>query len=243
MIKHIELEVNGRIIRGYLDLPTECPKSIVVMFHGFTGHKVENGYAFRTLSRLLSKQNIASIRMDFSGSGDSDGEFHEFTFSSQCEEARNIIEYAKKVSSNLSILGFSMGGAVASVVSLEYINDIKKLLLWAPAGNLNLIAKRIKGSAKITPNHTFDMGGYELSQTFCDEIEDYDIYHNIHNYTKDVLIIHGENDQAVDVGYGKKYYERYPNATLKVISEANHVFSSLAWREELYQLSINYLKD
>jgi uncharacterized protein len=224
-------------------MPSDNPSSIVVMFHGFTGHKVENGYAFRTLSRLLSKQNIASIRMDFSGSGDSDGEFHEFTFSTECEEARHIINYAKSISNNISILGFSMGGAVASVVSLEYQEDIQKLLLWAPAGNLNVIAKRIKNSTKLTSNLTFDLGGYELSQAFCNEIEDYDIYQHISTYKKSVLIIHGENDQAVDVAFGKKYNERYPNATLKIISGANHVFSSLAWREELYQLSINYLKD
>jgi uncharacterized protein len=129
------------------------------------------------------------------------------------------------------------------VVSLEFQEDIQKLLLWAPAGNLNVIAKRIKNSTKLTSNLTFDLGGYELSQAFCNEIEDYDIYQHISTYKKSVLIIHGENDQAVDVAFGKKYNERYPNATLKIISGANHVFSSLAWREELYQLSINYLKD
>lgn len=243
MIKHIELVVNQKTIRGYLDLPSEHPESIVVMLHGFTGHKVENGYAFRTLSRMLSRINIATLRMDFSGSGDSDGEFHEFTFSTECDEAKAMIEYALSISKNLSILGFSMGGAVASVVSLEYMNSIHKLLLWAPAGNLNLIAKRIKQSTKPTSNQTFDMGGYELSQAFCDEIEDFDIYQNISTYTGSVLIIHGENDQAVELSFGQKYQEHYPNSTMKIISKANHVFSSLVWREELYNLSIQYLKD
>jgi len=243
MIKHIELEVNNKTIRGYLDLPSENPKSLVIMLHGFTGHKVENGFAFRSLSRLLSSQNIASIRMDFSGSGDSDGEFHEFTFFSEVTEARAIIEYAKAITNNISLLGFSLGGAVASVISKEYDGFLHKMLLWAPVGNLNGIAKRIKDSTKITKNGHFDMGGYELSEAFCNEIVGFDVYQGIEQYQGNVMIIHGELDQSVELKYGVKYQELYPNSVMKIIPGANHLFSSVELREELNRLSIEYLKD
>ncbi len=139
MIRHIEL-VNewGKSLRGYLDLPDNFNGEIVVMFHGFTGNKSEHAYHFRNISRLISKEGFASLRMDFSGNGESDGEFRDFTFDTMYSEAMQIIDFAfnypnvKKV----SLLGFSMGGGVATIMAQVYGNRLSKLILWSAAGNI-----------------------------------------------------------------------------------------------------------
>ena len=47
MTKHVEIEnINGFILRGYLELP-ENAKRIVVMLHGFTGNKTNELLLFR----------------------------------------------------------------------------------------------------------------------------------------------------------------------------------------------------
>ena len=95
MIKHIEL-VNewGKTLRGYLDMPENFNGELIVMFHGFTGNKSEHAYHFRNISRIMSKEGFASMRLDFSGNGESDGEFKDFTFDTLYSEAKQMIDFA-----------------------------------------------------------------------------------------------------------------------------------------------------
>ena len=81
MIKNIEItNKEGKTLRGFLTMPENFSGDLVVMYHGFTGNKTEPAGHFRSLSRLLLVENMGSIRMDFSGNGESDGEFKDFTF-------------------------------------------------------------------------------------------------------------------------------------------------------------------
>ena len=119
MTKHIEIEnIKGFILRGYLELP-ENAKRIVCMFHGFTGNKTEHNGHYRNLARLLAKKGVASIRMDYHGNGESDGEFYDFSYIDTLDDAKRIIEFAKNIEGieEVCILGFSYGGAIASMVA------------------------------------------------------------------------------------------------------------------------------
>ena len=99
MLKHIEItNKEGRILRGYLTLPEQFNGDLVLMYHGFTGNKTEHAGHFRNLSRLLAAEKIASLRMDFSGNGESDGEFSDFTFDTLIAEANLMLDYAKTIS-------------------------------------------------------------------------------------------------------------------------------------------------
>ena len=150
MINYVEVKRDKYILRG-LHTKADNEKGLLVMFHGFTGHMNENGYFFKKLAVELAEHNISSIRCDFMGSGMSDGTFDEMTFSTELEDARSIIEYALSIKGDipLYVLGFSCGGAVSGIMSREYKEEIAKLVLCAPAGNMDRIAR----AHKINPNH------------------------------------------------------------------------------------------
>ena len=154
-IEFRELISNGYTLRGLFSKPESEYKDLVVMLHGFTGHKNENGYLFKQLTQTLTDNQIATLRYDFMGSGESDGNFEDFTFFTELEDAKHIIEEAFRLNNNRKIilLGFSMGGAVASRISLEMKEYITKLILLSPAGN---IAKLIHGRFE---NHFIDENG------------------------------------------------------------------------------------
>ncbi len=245
MLKHIEItNKEGRILRGYLTLPEEFNGDLVLMYHGFTGNKTEHAGHFRNLSRLLAAEKIASLRMDFSGNGESDGEFSDFTFDTLIAEANLMLDYAKTISDvkRVMLLGFSMGGAVAAMVAAKRYQEIDKMVLWSPAGNiLEKIKKAFESGIKLE-NGNVMMGTFELSKAMVESVNRYDVYQGIENFKKPVLIIHGRKDLAVNYLISAIYSVRFFNSHLFYLNEAGHGYDSLADRKELYQRTLEFLK-
>ena len=245
MLKHIEItNKEGRILRGYLTLPEEFNGDLVLMYHGFTGNKTEHAGHFRNLSRLLAAEKIASLRMDFSGNGESDGEFSDFTFDTLIAEANLMLDYAKTISNvkRVMLLGFSMGGAVAAIVAAKRYQEIDKMVLWSPAGNiLEKIKKAFESGIKLE-NGNVMMGTFELSKAMVESVNRYDVYQGIENFKKPVLIIHGRKDLAVNYLISAIYSVRFFNSHLFYLNEAGHGYDSLTDREELYQRTLEFLK-
>ncbi len=245
MMKHIEIvNKEGRILRGYLTLPEDFNGDLVLMYHGFTGNKTEHACHFRNLSRLLVEEKIASLRMDFSGNGESDGEFKDFTFDTLMAEANLILDYAKTVPDvkRVILLGFSMGGAVAAMIAAKRYQEIDKMVLWSPAGTiLEKIKKAFENGTKLE-NGNVMMGTFELSKEMVESVNRYDTYQGIENFKKPVLIIHGRKDLAVNYLVSATYSVRFFNSHLFYINEAGHGYDNLADRNELYQRTLEFLK-
>jgi len=145
MQQAVEIISNGNILRGMVNKPDDIIGKVptVIILHGFGGNKMGPHFIFVKLSRLLETIGIASVRFDFAGSGESDGEFSEMTVSGELCDARSILQYVKTLdfvdTKNIAIVGFSMGGAIASMLAAEYKKYIHSLCLWAPAGNMGEI--------------------------------------------------------------------------------------------------------
>lgn len=244
MIKHLELKRNnGKMLRGYL---TDALKSqmIVIMFHGFTGNKTEHAGHFRNFSRILFNNNISSIRLDFYGNGESDGEFKDFTFDTLIEDSEEIIQYAKKNYKNKEIvlLGYSMGGAVAAMMSYKH-PEIEKIILWSPAGNItNIISKYYNERPKNKLGNVFLNGSFELSKDMYDSVLQYDTYGNFDKYDGKVLIIQGEKDLAVNPKVSRKYNDLAKNSEYILMPFAGHGYDKVEERDVLYQESLKFLK-
>ena len=98
-----ELNVNGYIIRGLFSEPDNGYTDIAVMLHGYTGHKNENGFLFKQITKTLVDNNIATLRFDYYGSGDSDGEFKDQTFTTVRNDAKAVIDEAVKLNNGKQI--------------------------------------------------------------------------------------------------------------------------------------------
>lgn len=72
---------DGRI-QGTLAAPDDTePKALVLMLHGYTGARNENGGMFRRTAHAFAEYGIATLRIDFIGSGQSDGKWADTLFS------------------------------------------------------------------------------------------------------------------------------------------------------------------
>ncbi len=238
-----ELNSNGYTLRGLFSTPDDGFKTITVLLHGFTGHMNENGFLFKQLTKTLTDIGIATLRYDFMGSGISDGDFTDFTFFTEIEDARNIIKEAYKLNGNkkINLLGFSMGGAVATRVSLEMQEYIDKMVLLAPAGSMPEIINARFANVPKDIDFDLDMGGYYISYKIRNTFNGYDMYKDIETFTKPVLIVQGTKDQSVLPEYSKRYDNLYPDSRYHLIEGAEHCFTRVEYRKQVNELVKEFL--
>ncbi|MGE5530147.1 MAG: alpha/beta hydrolase family protein [Patescibacteria group bacterium] len=249
MQQAVELAVGGRTLRGMLHVPAaggRCP--VAAIYHGFTGQRMEPHFIMVKLSRALAAAGIASVRFDFGGSGESDGEFAEMTLTSEVAEAKAILDYARALPfadpSRAFLVGLSMGGAVASVVAGDEPDKVRAIALWSAAGNLpELFAARQspEGQEALARLGRVDLGGLWLGKGFLDDLAQWDIYRRAAPYRGRVLLLHGGADETVPLSASERYREIYGGrAEMHVIAGADHTFNRCDWEEEVIGRTVEF---
>lgn len=247
----MELEVGGKILRGMFHLPEEGDMfPTVIMFHGFTGHKLESHRMYVKFSRILCGKGIAVARFDFSGSGESDGDFEEMTFFGEVYEGEAILSYIRSLPTTdpgrIGLLGLSMGGAVASVVAGRNPHDIKTLVLWS-AADIEVMkdifrAKKANGAAFCDERGCYDIAGLWLNPNFYDDLTRWDTYEEIAKFQGKTLIVHGKEDETVPVATARRYYEALGERAESVIIEgADHTYNRHDWENTLFRETSRFL--
>jgi hypothetical protein len=248
----ITLTHAGMTLRGMEhipDIPSQERFPAVILFHGFTGTKLEPHRMFLKLSRALEAVGIASVRFDFLGSGESDGHFEEMTLSKEIAEAHSILDYVKGHRrfdpARTSLIGLSMGGAVASILAGDRPDEIEKLVLLAPAGNMYEIVQHVAGEYLADPEvKVADYGGNLVGRAFAEELKQIDIFERSKPFSGEVLLIHGTSDTTVPAEVSLRYKERVygPRAEVHFIEGADHTFNSAVWESEMIQSAVSFLQ-
>ncbi len=122
----VDFQSQGQKIIGTVTLPDggDQPYPVVLFFTGFTGIRDEvpitgtdEGMFSRT-ARTLAEHGIASLRFDFRGFGDSEGQQEDLTLTGEIADARAAIDYLATLPEvdlqRLALIGLSMGGLVAA---------------------------------------------------------------------------------------------------------------------------------
>ena len=224
---------------------------MVIMMHGFGGNKGggERKTLFDVIADKLEAQGIATIRFDFNGHGESEGEFWQHTVPNEIEDALQVFEYVRDLRyvSTVSVLGHSQGGVVASMVAGKLGAEIKSAVLMAPAAVLRDDA--IRGStfgANYDPlNLQGDwielMGGRQkLGTEYIRTAFNLPIYETAANYKGPLCVIHGTGDRVVPYTYGVRYTEQSPNAELYILPGEDHGF--MKDMEHATDIAVEFLK-
>ncbi|RVH51412.1 alpha/beta hydrolase family protein [Sinorhizobium meliloti] len=141
----IKIDGGGGGLVGILNIPdgAKAPP-VVLMLHGFTGQKNEFPIAggkiglFEYTAEKLAEAGIASLRIDFHGSGESDGAWEDTTFSGQIKDAVVAFDYLQTLPTvdvgKIGVLGYSQGGLVGGHLA-ALRPEASAVVLWAPVTN------------------------------------------------------------------------------------------------------------
>ena len=121
------------LLVGDLERPDHAPlQALAVFAHCFTCGK--NSLAATRISRALAQQGIATLRFDFTGLGESEGDFGRGGFSSSVADIVAAVHWMQSTIGMPALLvGHSLGGtaAIAAAARLDGIRAV--CTLGAPA--------------------------------------------------------------------------------------------------------------
>ncbi len=221
----------GLELSGKLEFPlTKKPDAFAIFSHVFTGSKNLN--ATRNISRALTLNGIAVLRFDFTGLGDSQGDFAESNFSTNVADIMAASKYLEENHSAPSILiGHSLGGA-AAIYAAKKIDSIKAVCtIGAPSEpqhvthlfGLSLETIEKDGEAEVT------IGGrkFIIKRQFIEDIRAVDLEAITRDLKKAILILHSPQDNVVEIENAAKIYHaaHHPKSFI-TLNNADHMLSN-----------------
>lgn len=242
----VELSVGDKLLRGCVTMPDgQGPFPTVCFYHGFCVDRIGMMRLHELFARRCAEEGYACVRFDFYGCGQSEGDFSEMRLSDEVVQAAAIYRWAKAQPfadpEKMFLCGHSMGGSIAGM--LAPIVQPMGAILWAPG---SFVFYDVSSRVHAVPGHyeaQYDIGGLMMSSEFLTDAMNINAVESAKGYDEGVLIIHGDKDEKVPVYVEAEYMAMYGDkAKLHVVWGANHQFSSWAWKQEVYDASIAYIK-
>lgn len=249
-IEPFVLGEEGKRIFGVIEKPDNKKTfPVIIMLHGFTGEHITSYFKLARVSRKLVEMGIATVRFDFLGSGNSDGEFKDMTPSSEAADTFRIVEMVKKsdwFNGDLGLLGYSLGGFIASIVAAK-IEDLRSVCLWSPSTvNGPDVFKKffaLAGARKLENENEglYDIGSLLVSEKFVEEINTIDARGLLGMYNGPVQIITGEKDEYVDFEEAREFAETW-GYNFDGVLGANHKYAKIEHYKLLLESTTGFFR-
>jgi len=232
---------HGVELSARLSLPPDGEVRACALFaHCFTCSKDLKPVV--NISRALTQQRIAVMRFDFTGLGESEGDFADTTFSSNIEDIVAAAEFMQRTYDSPAILiGHSLGGA-AVLQAAAHLPPVRAVATigapFDPAHVKNLFVHALdaiedRGEAEVM------LAGrrFTLSREFVRDLEGQRVEETLASLGRPLLIFHSPVDQIVGIDNAALIYEaaRHPKSFVS-LDDADHLL--LEPRDSLYVGSV-----
>lgn len=190
----------GNKLDARLELPAENIKSFIVFSHCFTCTK-DILTTYRS-SRLLAQNGYAVLRFDFSGLGDSTGDFSECNFSTTIEDIQGAIAFlSEHYETPETLIGHSLGGTSSLATAIK-ADEIKKIITIASPSQPAHVLHHFEHALTLLEQGfpaSFEVAGkfYDIKPQFVDDVRQWDMKQKLSALSKPVLIFNVENDALV----------------------------------------------
>ena len=219
----------GETLAGLLETPDQPAQAYALFAHCFTCSK--DIAAASRITRGLAQKGVAVLRFDFTGLGNSDGDFANTNFSSNMQD---LIHAAKYLEENYQaptmLIGHSLGGAavLAAAHSIDSIKAVVTIGAPATAHHVEHLFSGAKDEIIQNEQATVDLAGrqFTIKKQFLDDITSHNTTEHIAKLNKALLVFHSPIDQTVSIDEAAKIYTaaKHPKSFVS-LDKADHLLS------------------
>ena len=223
--------LQGETLSGKLELPTsKHPKAYALFAHCFTCSK--NIGAATRISRSLTQAGVAVLRFDFTGIGNSEGDFENTDFSSNIDDLISAARALEKKYYGPSILiGHSLGGA-AVLKAGRQISSVNAIVTLGAPSDPKHVSKLFSEKLDTINNDgeaEVNLAGrkFTISKKFLEDIKEANLLESVKNLKKALLIIHSPIDETVSIDHAAQIYQSamHPKSFIS-LDGADHLLSN-----------------
>lgn len=209
---------HGDELAARVDLPVHGdPRAWVLFAHCFTCSK--NLRAVVRFSRELNREGFGVLRFDFTGLGESEGDFADTNFTSNVQDLVAAARYMEREWGPPDILvGHSLGGA-AVVHAAHAVDSVKAVgTIGAPADPFHVLQHVSESRAEIEERGEAEVtiGGrpFRIRRQFLEDLEETRMQDAVGGLGRALLILHSPQDQVVGVDNAARLYRaaRHPKS-------------------------------
>ncbi len=234
MTEKIEIKIDHEKIIGVLHGDAQKVDACIISCHGLLASKDSPKYML--LAESLSECGYSTLRFDFRGCGESEGNLENSHISNRLKDLDAVINYAtiELGFNRFGLFGSSMGGYVSFLkASLE--PKVKALVsLVSPFSMAELFDT--KGSSQ----KSFEIDGILFGGNFLNDMKAHGTLTKeaLESIKCPTLIFHGDFDLLVPVKHAHRLFESLTTKKMiKIIRGGDHIFSHPVHLNEIIKLS------
>jgi len=223
----------GERLAARMEFPDdERPIAWAIFAHCFTCTK--NLKAAVNITRAMSGKRIGVLRFDFTGLGESEGDFAETTFSSEVSDLVSAARFLEREYGAPSLLvGHSLGGAAVLAAAAQIPSATAIATIAAPFDPAHVrrllgeTAEQIERQGQATAR----IGGREfmIRKSLLDDLEAQRPEDNLRRLKGALLIMHAPGDQVVGIENAAEIFQAasHPKSFIS-LGDADHLLSQAA---------------
>lgn len=236
-VKKVEFEGhNGNTLKGILHLSNKPGSVFAIFAHCFTCSK--DLKSVTAISKELSKNGISVLRFDFTGLGESEGEFSDTNFTTNTRDLIMAAAFLEKNYSQVDILiGHSLGGAAVLQAAGELDSASAVVTIAAPSDPNHVLGLLKNGKQEIESKGEgdIDIAGrtFRIKKQFIDDLKNYTMEQKINELRKALLVMHSPMDNIVGIDNATGIFvpAKHPKSFVS-LDNSDHLLSNI--KDALY---------
>ena len=220
---------DGHELAGLIDAPVGTPRAWALFAHCFTCSK--NLKAARHIAAALNEEGIGVMRFDFTGLGQSEGDFADTTFSSNVSDLLDAAAWLEDNFEAPSLLfGHSLGGTAVLRAARFIPSAVAVATLGSPADPAHV--RHVFGDSideiESTGAAAVNLGGrtFRVKRDFLDDLEEHDLLAEVSQLRKALLVMHAPLDDIVEIDNASTLFlaARHPKSFIS-LDDADHLLT------------------
>jgi len=221
---------HGQSLAARLDSPEGTPVAYALFAHCFTCSKDLKAAGW--ISRGLVEKGIAVFRFDFTGIGESEGDFAGTDFSSNLEDLVAAADFLRKEREAPRLLvGHSLGGCAVLAAAERIPEALAVSTIGAPSDTAHLKDTLVhlapdleaRGEAEVR------LGGrpFKVRRELLDDLKEEHLRGVLERLQRALLIFHSPVDGVVGIDHARRLFElaKHPKSFIS-LDTANHLLTA-----------------
>ncbi|MES0864286.1 alpha/beta fold hydrolase [Ruegeria sp. SCPT10] len=230
----------GESLSARLDEAEGDPRAYALFAHCFTCTK--DIFAASRIAKVLQEHGISVLRFDFTGLGESEGDFANTNFTSNTDDLVSAADYMRdNLQAPALIIGHSLGGS-AILAAAARIPAAKAVVTLGSPADVAHVAHHFDSSRE----EIIDTGEaevclvgrpFKIRKQFIEDIEGACIQSSVESLGKALMVMHAPLDATVGIENAQKIFgwAKHPKSYVS-LDDADHLLSKKADAEYAGQL-------